>query len=79
MMVRPSFDVAGAADLPGIAYDLVVIFDALFDMPDPLSAATHIRESLKPDGTSCSSSTTRTTRSRTTSTRWAASTTPYPP
>jgi tRNA A58 N-methylase Trm61 len=49
-MVRPSFDVAGAADLPGIAYDLVVIFDALHDMPDPPSAATHIRESLKPDG-----------------------------
>jgi ubiquinone/menaquinone biosynthesis C-methylase UbiE len=48
---RVSFEVAAAADFPGSDYDLVTIFDALHDMPDPLSAARHIRESLKPDGT----------------------------
>ncbi len=48
---RATFDVATAADFPGTDYDLVAVFDALHDMPDPLGAATHIRESLKPDGT----------------------------
>lgn len=48
---RVSFEVAAAADFPGTGYDLVAIFDALHDMPDPLGAAKHIRESLKPDGT----------------------------
>jgi ubiquinone/menaquinone biosynthesis C-methylase UbiE len=48
---RASFEVATAADFPGTEYDLVAIFDALHDMPDPLGAARHIRESLKPDGT----------------------------
>lgn len=46
-----SFEVAAASDFPGTEYDLVAIFDALHDMPDPLEAAKHIRESLKPDGT----------------------------
>jgi SAM-dependent methyltransferase len=46
-----SFDVAAAADFPGTDYDLVAIFDALHDMPDPLGAARHIRQSLTPDGT----------------------------
>jgi 2-polyprenyl-3-methyl-5-hydroxy-6-metoxy-1,4-benzoquinol methylase len=48
---RVSFEVAAAADYPGTEYDLVAIFDALHDMPDPLGAAQHIRESLKADGT----------------------------
>ncbi|MHA6621702.1 class I SAM-dependent methyltransferase [Pseudonocardia sp. DLS-67] len=48
---RATFEVAAAADFPGADYDLVAIFDALHDMPDPLGAATHIREALKPDGT----------------------------
>jgi len=48
---RVSFEVAAAADFPGTEYDLVAIFDALHDMPDPLGAAKHIRESLKPGGT----------------------------
>jgi SAM-dependent methyltransferase len=48
---RVSFEVAAAADFPGTAYDLVAIFDALHDMPDPLGAARHIRDALKPDGT----------------------------
>jgi SAM-dependent methyltransferase len=46
-----SFDVASAAGFPGTEYDLVAIFDALHDMPDPLGAAKHIRQALKADGT----------------------------
>ena len=48
---RVSFDVASAADFPGEGYDVVAIFDALHDMPDPVGAARHIREALAPDGT----------------------------
>ena len=47
---RVSFEVASAADYPGRDYDLVTVFDALHDMPDPLGAARHIRETLAPDG-----------------------------
>jgi SAM-dependent methyltransferase len=43
--------VASAADFPGEGYDLVAIFDALHDMPDPLTAARHVRETLADDGT----------------------------
>ncbi|UEM05485.1 methyltransferase domain-containing protein [Skermanella rosea] len=32
-------------------FDLACVFDALHDMGDPVGAARHIRESLKPDGT----------------------------
>jgi SAM-dependent methyltransferase len=48
---RVSFDIAAAADFPGTGYDLVAIFDALHDMPDPLGAARHIHDALEPDGT----------------------------
>ena len=48
---RVSFEVASAADFPGGGYDLVAVFDALHDMPDPLSAARHVRETLVDDGT----------------------------
>lgn len=48
---RVTFEVAGAADFPGTGYDLVAVFDALHDMPDPLGAARHVREVLAPDGT----------------------------
>lgn len=48
---RVSFEVASAADFPGESYGLVAIFDALHDMPDPLAAARHVRESLADDGT----------------------------
>ena len=48
---RLSFDAATAADFPGRDYDLVTVFDALHDMPDPLGAARHIRETLAADGT----------------------------
>ena len=48
---RVSFEVASAADFPGEGYDLVAVFDALHDMPDPLGAARHARDSLADDGT----------------------------
>jgi SAM-dependent methyltransferase len=48
---KVAFAVASAADFPGENYDLVAIFDALHDMPDPVGAAAHIRETLGPDGT----------------------------
>lgn len=45
------FQVGTAKGFPGKDYDLVTAFDALHDMGDPVGAAIHIRESLKPDGT----------------------------
>lgn len=48
---RARFVVAAAKDYPGAGFDLVCIFDALHDMGDPVGAARHIRETLKPDGT----------------------------
>jgi 2-polyprenyl-3-methyl-5-hydroxy-6-metoxy-1,4-benzoquinol methylase len=51
LATQVSFEVAAAADFPGTGYDLITIFDALHDMPDPLGAARHIRESLTADGT----------------------------
>lgn len=47
---RAEFQVASAKDFPGEGYDLIAIFDALHDMGDPVGAARHIREALKPDG-----------------------------
>jgi SAM-dependent methyltransferase len=47
---RVTFEVAAAKSFPGHDYDLVCIFDALHDMGDPVGAARHIREALKPDG-----------------------------
>jgi 2-polyprenyl-3-methyl-5-hydroxy-6-metoxy-1,4-benzoquinol methylase len=47
---RIAFEVANAQNFPGTGYDLVTTFDCLHDMGDPLGAATHIRQSLAPDG-----------------------------
>jgi SAM-dependent methyltransferase len=47
---RVRFDVASAKDYPGRDYDLVAFFDCLHDMGDPVGAAAHVRQSLKPDG-----------------------------
>jgi ubiquinone/menaquinone biosynthesis C-methylase UbiE len=44
------FEVARAQDYPGEGFDLACIFDALHDMGDPVGAARHIRETLKPGG-----------------------------
>jgi len=45
------FEIAGANNFPGDGYDLVCVFDALHDMGDPVGAARHVRQALKPDGT----------------------------
>ncbi len=48
---RVSFEVASASSFSGTGYDLAATFDCLHDMGDPLSAARHVRQALKPDGT----------------------------
>lgn len=48
---RVSFEVASAKNFGGQGYDMVTVFDCLHDMGDPVGAAQHVRESLKPDGT----------------------------
>jgi SAM-dependent methyltransferase len=48
---RVRFEVASAAEYSGVDYDLVAMFDCLHDMGDPVEAATHVRNSLKGDGT----------------------------
>jgi 2-polyprenyl-3-methyl-5-hydroxy-6-metoxy-1,4-benzoquinol methylase len=48
---RASFQVAPASAYSGSGYDLVTMFDCLHDMGDPVSAARHVRSTLKPDGT----------------------------
>ena len=47
---RVTFETASAADYPETGFDLVCHFDCLHDMGDPVGAARHTRESLKPDG-----------------------------
>lgn len=44
------FEVARAQDYAGNDFDLICLFDALHDMGDPVGAARHIAQSLKPDG-----------------------------
>ncbi|MEZ5934763.1 MAG: class I SAM-dependent methyltransferase [Alphaproteobacteria bacterium] len=44
------FDVALASAFPGENLDLVTFFDCLHDMGDPVGAARHVRQALKPDG-----------------------------
>jgi ubiquinone/menaquinone biosynthesis C-methylase UbiE len=48
---RVSFEVSSAASFSEDGYDLATTFDCLHDMGDPLSAARHVRQVLKPDGT----------------------------
>ena len=45
-----TFEVASAKEYSG-EYDLVCNFDCLHDMGDPVGAAKHVRETLKPGGT----------------------------
>jgi 2-polyprenyl-3-methyl-5-hydroxy-6-metoxy-1,4-benzoquinol methylase len=47
---RTQFHTAPAAAYSGTDYDLVTMFDCLHDMGDPVAAARHVRETLKPDG-----------------------------
>ncbi len=48
---RCTFEAAPSKSYPGGNYDLVAFFDCLHDMGDPVGAATHVRETLAPDGT----------------------------
>lgn len=45
------FEVADATSYDGGELDFVAFFDCLHDMSDPVGAARHARETLKPDGT----------------------------
>jgi 2-polyprenyl-3-methyl-5-hydroxy-6-metoxy-1,4-benzoquinol methylase len=45
------FETSAAKAFPGKDYDLVTFFDCLHDMGDPVGAARHVRQALKPDGT----------------------------
>lgn len=44
------FHQCSAKEFAQTGFDLVCIFDALHDMGDPVGAAKHIKQSLKPDG-----------------------------
>ena len=48
---RVRFESAPAAAYGGAGYDLVTMFDCLHDMGDPVGAARHVRDTIKPDGT----------------------------
>jgi len=48
---RVNFEVSSASTFSGTGYDLAATFDCLHDMGDPLGAARHIRQALKPDST----------------------------
>ena len=72
---RAGFEVAPADAYPGEGYDLVAVFDALHDMGDPLAAAAHIRARWPTTAPSCWSSRPPASGWRTTSTRWAGSST----
>jgi SAM-dependent methyltransferase len=44
------FETADATSYAGSGFDLVAFFDCLHDMADPVGAAKHARQSLKPEG-----------------------------
>jgi SAM-dependent methyltransferase len=48
---RITFEVGTAKTFPAREFDLVCFFDCLHDMGDPVGAARHVSETLKPDGT----------------------------
>jgi SAM-dependent methyltransferase len=48
---RLTFATATAKNYTGNDYDLICFFDCLHDMGDPVGAARHAYEALKPDGT----------------------------
>ncbi len=48
---RVAFEIATAQTFGGTDYDLVMTFDALHDMGDPVGAARRVRDALGPDGT----------------------------
>jgi 2-polyprenyl-3-methyl-5-hydroxy-6-metoxy-1,4-benzoquinol methylase len=44
------FEIALASEFPAKDLDLVTFFDCLHDMGDPVGAARHVRQALKPEG-----------------------------
>src|SRR3546814_5474156 len=50
-IANASFEVADAGDYNGDGFDLIAFFDCLHDMADPLGAAHHARQALRPEGT----------------------------
>jgi hypothetical protein len=48
---RVTFEVASAQTFTGTGYDLVMMFDCLHDMGDPVAGARQVRQALAPDGT----------------------------
>jgi len=48
---RVTFEVASAQEFDGELFDIVTMFDCLHDMGDPVGAARHIHDMLRPDGT----------------------------
>lgn len=48
---RVTFETVSSKAFPGRDYDFVAFFDCLHDMGDPVGAAAHVLQSLKPDGT----------------------------
>jgi SAM-dependent methyltransferase len=49
-LTNARFEVAKAKNFPERDLDLVTFFDVLHDLGDPVGAAAHVRETLKPDG-----------------------------
>jgi SAM-dependent methyltransferase len=49
-VTNAKFEVATAKDFHGAAYDFVTFFDCLHDMGDPVGAARHVLEMLRPGG-----------------------------
>jgi len=50
VIANTRFQVATAKKYPEKDFDLVAFFDCLHDMGDPVGAAAHVRQSLKPEG-----------------------------
>ena len=76
---RVRFEVATAKDFAGTGWDLVCFFDCLHDMGDPVGALDHARQQLAADGAVLLVEPFAGDAWRTTSTRWAACSTPPPP
>src|SRR3546814_12052724 len=50
-IANASFEVADAGDYAADGFDLIAFFDCLHDLADPLGAAPHPRQALRPEGT----------------------------
>jgi 2-polyprenyl-3-methyl-5-hydroxy-6-metoxy-1,4-benzoquinol methylase len=50
-VANAQFEVSDAVSYSGKDFDVIAFFDCLHDMGDPIGAARHARQALKPDGT----------------------------